>query len=459
MERFGRFVHISAHRSPEEQVELTTTMASSEPMLRAELKEKAQALQDKLSKYDTFQVLSALSLMNHLADPETYKEWSHEGRPAFAEYAALIALRRAYSPGSELYATGKDLQELQTSIEELHGQAMWLQIAKSAASSVARGTPGGPPSALDEMRFKTRLYETYVRRPAYEHHHYEVLRGLFISFEDELVKHVGFSLEDAISLANAIPSRINRLLQEKKNIAAEQLGEMRGQIQRFRQLRRKGGADSGEPGGYFAQVAARPAKEDDRHVAFAIGEWLLFCAGDICEFSVEDLCHETGIPRDRVESFLTAFSMEFPGVDPEFVEPSPTHGLRYRPILKHGESYLCPGLLLLDWAIQPGFEAALKKAGAKLWARYHKHRHDFVLAKAMQCLQAVMPSAQVSSNLFYRPSKPGAELAELDGLCIYDSLAIFAEVKAADFTDPAKRGAPERLLDNLSDSGLSILVR
>lgn len=62
-----------------------------------------------------------------------------------------------------------------------------------------------------------------------------------------------------------------------------------------------------------------------------------------------------------------------------------------------------------------------------------------------------MPTAEVATNLLYNPEGDSSREAELDAIAIYDSIVFLIEVKGADVTDPARRGAPDRLRRDLEE--------
>jgi len=62
---------------------------------------------------------------------------------------------------------------------------------------------------------------------------------------------------------------------------------------------------------------------------------------------------------------------------PDYVVPSPTPAIRYRPIAKMDARYLCPVPSNLCWALKEQFEAALKTRTD--WESYQKHRADFLV--------------------------------------------------------------------------------
>jgi hypothetical protein len=452
MTRHGRFIETRINRSADEQRALVESMANHLPEAEEALKAQVNEIANSLRDRDTFQVLAALSLRNHLVDPETYSESSHEGKSVVVEFASLIALKSEYSRGTNSYDSAAEIAKLQASIEEVVTGSMLLNVARSASSSLGRGRAGEAPTLDEELQFIVRAFETGVRNLAYEHHHKEVLRGLFAPFDEDLRRLGGVTVDQAISLAAAIPERVTRRFVERARQAAGDYNSLEAEVRLYRKhphgpraerALERDDREGGERGEFLRKLASQPPKKIKQFLRYARVEWLLFVADTICCFSPEELQAEVPLPLETVQAFLDLFSISFPGVDPDFYEPSPTHVLRDRPLLAHDGRYLCPAMMLLDWAIQSQFERLLKQAGGALWQRYHKHRHDWVLNRALDCLSSQLPSGQRHQNLFY--TAENGDQAELDGFVAYDSLAVFLEVKAADLTPPARRGAPERL--------------
>jgi hypothetical protein len=80
-----------------------------------------------------------------------------------------------------------------------------------------------------------------------------------------------------------------------------------------------------------------------------------------------------------------------------------------------------------------------------------EHRHDWLLHTAVKLLQRTMPTAEFATNLLYDVDGDRAKQAELDALGHYDSLVFLIEAKGADVTEPARRGAPDRLRRDLEE--------
>ncbi len=457
MERRGRFIHTTTHRTNEEQQALIEKMAASVDDLSSDLSRRAAAIESRIREHDTFTILGALALQNHVVDPETYKEYSHPGKSFVSEYASLLALKYPYSVGTKEFVDLSVLHELQEEIEGLFMALTWLYIGRYARRKIAAGAALSSSTALEDMQFSMWMHELAVRNPAYEHHHHSVLRDLFQSFEKDLLDLIGFTIDDALSMSDAITTRMSRLFLERLQKSRKNLIDTKENI---RKARRAGpdavvkAADIREFTAnveYYRELLKRSPNEVDRFLKTAALAWLFVGADSICSFTAKELAHEAGVSSERAEAYAALFSMTFGDVPPEFIEPSPTHPLRNRPLVRHEDRYLSSAPMLLDWAIQPAFEAAFKTAGASSWQRFQKHRHDHVLRLSAELLQRMMPAATIDTNLLYCEGENPSREAEIDAIAIYDSVVFLIEVKGADVTDPARRGAPDRLRRDLEE--------
>jgi hypothetical protein len=456
MERHGRFIHMTTNRTDAEQLALMEKMAASVENLSADLEKRARAIETQLQEYDTFTILGALTLQNHVKNPDTYKEYAFPGKSFVSEYATLLALKHPYSEGTKEFIPLPVLHEIQKEIENIFQTLCWLEAAKYARRKIAAGMATEAPTALEEIRARMHTHELVVRNPAYEHHHHEVLTGLFHSVEKDLLSLVGFSIDDALSISRAMSIRMDRLFSEKLKKARDGIIDMKTAVDKARrssaiEARKDRDGKEVEVTDYYQKLSERSPKEIDNFVKSGMIAWIFFGAADICSFELNDLTYETSVPPERIKAFMTLLSMTFGEIRNDNFMPSPTHPLRDRPLVHHEERYLSSAPMLLDWALQPALEAALKSRGGSMWQRYHKQRHDHVLHLTVEVLQKVMPGATIAKNLLYYNEGDHSREAEIDAIAIYDGIAFLIEVKGADITAPARRGAPDRLRRDLEE--------
>src|ERR1700721_557310 len=92
MERRGRFTSVQTHRTPEEQKRLVKRIIDSRPQLLAEIGEANKELVDIAHKFNSLELLAQVWFANCVGDPDSYKEYSFEGRAHFVEHLAPLAL-------------------------------------------------------------------------------------------------------------------------------------------------------------------------------------------------------------------------------------------------------------------------------------------------------------------------------------------------------------------------------
>jgi hypothetical protein len=471
MERNGRFIHQQVHRTPDEHRDIVTRLAASLDEQLATLAAQVSAMEAVLASVDSFMVLGAVCLANHLVDPEEYEEVSHTGKSFVAEYVALLALKRPYVTGTAVYCNGEMVQSLQSGAEDVLQASTWIQGARQArrllatppagADAAPRDSPADvrAPDSFEDLQFAMRNHELGVRNMAYEVHHHAVLRGLFARAAADCDNALGCNVEDAVALSAAIVSRMSDAFNAELARGRAHCDEMktqvayaRGKATRPSFLRDMAAApdeDARETAQLLLALSKKPAKEVSRYLSYLTSESILLHADAICAFTPPQLSEYAKVPLERTEAFLRAFSLEFGSVSSSFSEPTQTHPLRARPLIHHQGRYLCPAPMLLDWAIQPRFEEALTEAGIKPWERYQRSRHDYLLDATLGLLQRMMPSAEITQKLLYDVGGVRGQEAELDAFAKLDSTAFLIEAKGMPMSDAALRGAPDSLRRDL----------
>jgi len=79
-----------------------------------------------------------------------------------------------------------------------------------------------------------------------------------------------------------------------------------------------------------------------------------------------------------------------------------------------------------------------------------RHRKRLLESEALRLLKGALRTNEIYSNLTYTVVENSIpKQVELDGLVLYDRAAFLVEAKSGAFTDPARRGAPKRLLEDI----------
>lgn len=438
MERRGRYIFSKTFRTKEQQEELSRVLLEQKPKIAAEIRQKAEELEEKLRQYNTYDILANLSLSNLFINPETYKEYSHEGRAAFVEYATLLCLKGKFSVGGKLLIDKRDLDQLQEIIGNIFNKAVVLEVCNQIGLNQAEGN-----TDFNFLSYAMRSYETIVRYPAYERHLYEVLRRLYVPFDRELTEQIGFTVADAIQVCEGIQPLLATRLHEKKKTADEETRELRDAVRGYRRTGRVP-REMEEHLDYVKELGALSDRQLRAHLKSSSVAWLFFALGTTASYTIAELSDFTGIPTEKVRAFLDAMSLRFGAIEADYEVPSPTHPLRRFPFIVNEGRYFCPSPGLVDWAIQPMFEEALSTSPS--WARYSRHRHDFLVSFGIDLMKKMMPKSVFRSNMTYEYSHDGETIqGESDALGFYDTVLFLIEAKGSGITEAARRGAPKSL--------------
>jgi len=436
LERLGRFMTLKTHRTPEEQRALNEAWQQAFRALPDKIKTQAQRVAQIFRAFNTFDLLALISLTNLLMDPNTYVESEQKGSSFVVEYATLILLKDEYHDGAVI--SPEAFSEAKVLLRSIQDDLGFLVASRSADPDDV-----GPPSDLEELQVSTELWELSVRSLAYEHHLRAVLEKLFSPFDDSLVSVIGFGYGDALRIISAIDKMTSRKIIER----AAEGRRCRDELVRAVERSRRGLAPPPHLSELVATFKHLSKKELADQLTITTSAFIFTLAGKTISFSAADIVAETSLDELRVRAFLSAFSLTFGDIPPDFYVPMVFHPLKEKPIVRHDERYLCPVPGLLDWAVKPMLESALRGT-QQLWHRYESHRHDYTVREAIRLLGMALPSSEAHTELHY--SVGGESLdGELDALLSVDSALVLLEAKAGAFTTPAKEGKPQRLQRDL----------
>jgi len=452
IERHGRFVYFDTHRSEEEHKEILSAFASLHTKLEKDIPKKAKQLRKQLRDYNSFDIMANLSLINLFLDPETYKEYAHEGLQVIVEYITLLCLMDDFSEGGNPLEQGPpDILTVQNSAKEIINDTILY-----TASKYSDPNNPTPPSPLEAFQYQSFSRNLIVRNPGYSHYQIEILKNLFSlkPVENWMASSLGFKIDDIFSFIDAIEKIMNGRLSERHKQAKDSEKQLRREVRLFRQGKLKNGE---HPEHVLSELAKLPEKKMRREIKYLLTSWIFFGLGTTFSFTAEELAEESGKPVDMAGKFLGCFSIGFGEVPEDFVWPNPTHPLHLRPIVQHDERYLCPAPALLLWGakatleelLNPELPRAINKDN-RLWDRYQKHRADYLISEGVRLVSEILKYGKSHQNLKYKLEEDGQQKeGELDGLVLYDQYAFLIEGKAGTLTEPARRGAPKRIMSDI----------
>ena len=152
IERRGRFVEISTHRTPAQQQQLLAAVAKSRVEMRAELERATQALEQLLHKYTSFDLVGHLWLRHGMFNMESYKETESTLRPHFVEHAAMLQLKDPrYELTAKLLVDPTDIALAEEFLEKIFQSTIAFYVTEKADPT--RKAPARPSTNLDLGRF------------------------------------------------------------------------------------------------------------------------------------------------------------------------------------------------------------------------------------------------------------------------------------------------------------------
>lgn len=401
-----------------------------------------QELEALLPIFNTFDLLSWVSLRNLLIDPENYHEGENGGMALRVEYLTLLSLVNSFHDGRELAPLSEEYQRLNKLIDDICTSKFLDPLRRRLSEERA-----DHDVTLSLLADSAQMNEMFVRVPGHPHHQERVLRGVFTPFDVELRLSLGFGVEEAIKLSLKLHARLQHMLDNR-------LAEARRaytHLEKLAKQRRKGMVDS-LPTGLADEVLVAWSRlgNDELRARTRAMAWAsaMTAMGDVLAFTSGDLAAEAEMSPEVVERFLEVFALQFGAVDRAFRHPEAIHPLKQKPIVHHEGRYLAPLPDQLLWAFQPLFEGIL--LGGRSRQRFVKHRHDWLLDEGCRLLQRIMPAAGIETNLKYpKPGGASGDVAELDALGRYDSALFLIEAKGGALRAKAKLGSPVIFRDEM----------
>jgi len=436
IERMGRFMTMQNTRSPAQHQEAMRRAADFHKHAPELIAKQAAELESILDRYDPLDVIANISFLNLYADPDTYKEWAHEGEQAYVEYVTLLCLKKPYHTPSDprdRLIGGSVLEDIQNRLKQIHFDTMWFHATRHIDPEKSE-----PPSPVQEFQFDTVAHGLTVRNPGYFHHLEELLRGLFEPSTHWMESNLGFSVDDGIAFGRAIESIVSGRMETRRDTARAEENNLRQHVRAFRK-------NDSLPSDYSEKVVAKLAglgeDETRQEIRKTVTAWVFAALGDTYAFTAEELAAEASLPVDRARAFI-----DFGEVDKDFFMPAVEHKVQTRPIVRHDDRYFCPVLGLLTWALRPALEQMLKP----VWERYQKSRSRYLESRSLELLSEALGGAAYHPRLKF-PRSEGAGENELDGLVMFDRYLFLVECKAGAFRPAARKGAEEPMLHGLKD--------
>lgn len=125
-----RAITIGATRTPEEHLQLMADLANSRDETRDLIRAKSHELEEELARYPTFDILAQISFAELHINPETYKEWAHDGLQLNVEYLTMLALKGPFREDGDQLIDGPKIEKIRDLLKEIERLTFWCYLSE-----------------------------------------------------------------------------------------------------------------------------------------------------------------------------------------------------------------------------------------------------------------------------------------------------------------------------------------
>lgn len=434
LERSGRFLTVRSEWDPNEHAEYISRVRENREPFREDINSSIHEVIEMMKEYNALELLSAMALPNAFADPETYRETSHEGKESHVEYALSIALA-IREPNLESHPSQECFSRLSDLISKVFNDVGWFFAMEQLEHS---------DKSQHDLRHLSLMRHMHIRGDSYQEHHLDLVKGLFTPHDDFYRGHYGFQVEDALRWINAIENQVLMAFYGEAAFMST-LFETR---ELFKQFINEAGADSFPTmDDCVAAYDALPEVQIKKQELKTRGEQL---TGRLFQISPD---------KELPQVFLDLLSSRF-GDNTGFTSfrkspgwPTNDSVIYRRPLISHEGKYYCFLPQMLFRNLITLFEGLIiEKDHSYFEGPYQKARGNYLVNRGLEYLANLLPGAKSFQNLYY-PTTIGSQTvrAETDGLILFDGNLFIIEGKAGSLSIPARRGAPLSLRRDITE--------
>ncbi len=384
-----------------------------------------------LFMYDPIELLAQMALTHLMVPREAFQaedsevvDWSRK-----IEFLCGLLLTRPYPADSRSKPTGEDLQKVEELLSVyLREVEMDMVLGESEAK---KENPW-----LDAFLNQMKAYAMFVRGDAYPHQTLSFARELYTPHDEWFRSHLGFTIDQALRIAAAIPVEYGRRSMAEKALAMS--------------------IAPAEADEYISSGQATDGEREQVELAIACHHYF-GRSSDILAFSDEELSEFSGVPLEACQRFLERMSQEFGYRNPDFPNtftdpisaPVDYNTLKERPLITRDGRYwyLAPPVLKPALLQTFFFDLFRDKTYGDV---FNAARGAFVEKKTAEYLARVFPAESVILN----PEYPdGNELCDV--LVMHDRKLIIIQCKAKGLTYHSSIGANFKKVTNDLKKGIA----
>lgn len=396
-EHAGQYLVTRSALSADEHEELQRIRPDAQKALRLELDEAYGRLRHLLEGGDPFHIVATIQCASLFVAWGSYYEPTHEGSEARVE---LVCGFLASQPANR---TGRrpEPREMQAIFDELeHIEELVLLVNLTM--------PVGDDHWSAALRFSGAMRWMSLRGNSFEGHGPDLARAVYQPHDEWLLETFGFRVDDVLNVGRTI---IN-------------LWETR-----MNDLGRDGAAAMNRSGGPGDQ----PGFGEALRATLDLFETRI---RGVAAFTIDELLDSAkSLDADRARAVLDELSIEVGGLETSaYTGLFDVNPLREHPLLRMDDEFVLavPGMMTRD------ADALLEHRLLAGQPNFPRQRARTLDCLAVQYLTDLLPGAAAYTNIHY-------EDTELDGLVLFDDVALVVEGKAGGMSVPARRGDVRRL--------------
>lgn len=407
---------------------LTPTISKSN-----KCREKLEIL---IKELDNIELISHLSLMKSMMPQpfcENFDEMSMELK-IFKDEPTLHFLLGLALKNEDYSGRTPNGDDIKQTIESVNNYFIYYSNQLILQSSVRNQVAGE-----DDIVLSSRLQKIIkqMNPNIYPFQMEEFIKKLYCKLDEYFLKTLGFTSFTALLFSKRIINRYAKLIKKRFEEIEDSKEKVRHELK-----------DEIKGAKIREQFKRKKDSINDEEIIRIYENSLMFTfTQEIFVFKVNEFCREEGIKDiKKFQNYLKTFSCKFGDGNKNFDCPLDENIIVYKPIINiDSNNYFSPNFHDLTNNLPVIFEKLLepeKQKQSKLWQSYQDLKSQFTEDRVYEYFSRIFPKEDIYRNLKY---KYNGEECELDLLILVDNKIFLCESKSGLFTEPAQRGAIQRL--------------
>lgn len=431
LERKGRYVSLKNIGSEDDLKKIRDKIKENRPNMKKGIGEDISKLIETIKQYDPVQLIHNLAFENTIIDPETYKESTskvHEGRIELA-----LSLVSAIKDIGNKEPDGETIKNFGLTIEKIRKNVIDYFLTED------NDKIGEEEREIREWSIMRLLG---IRGNSFSEHHIDLVRELFSPCDNFLNKKYGFSSEDVINCYLDIEKQINNSFQKIVD-----------NVKKIKETQK-----------VFSIFAKKNIKKfssaEDLFAAFRETKESKQLTNEIGNNPFQNL-FEVNPQNEKQKIIYPLLSFNYgdnydPFLTYEKAPGWPTNDsiVYTKPILSCDNKYYCFGPSIFFRNLIGIVESLILKKDKNFFKNKYQDeaRKEYLENKTLSYFKALFPDSKIYKNLFYRPNpEDSTQIAETDGIVIFDNNIFIIEVKSGKLSTSARRGSLERIRSDAED--------